>query len=145
VLPGEAEMRLTVRAFRPGVRDLPEIRITEVAMSQAAVYGASAEVDCMRGYPVLNNHTRETEFRKHVIRDWLGEDGLAADAEPVSASEGFAFFLETVPGSHIFIGNGIGSAGGCSVHNAAYDFNDRVLSTGAGCRVRLAEACLKKA
>jgi hippurate hydrolase len=30
------------------------------------------------------------------------------------------------------------------VHNAAYDFNDRVLSTGASYWVRLAEAWLKK-
>ena len=52
VLPGEAELRLTVRAFRPEVRDLLERRITEVAKAQAAVYGATAEVDYRRRYPV---------------------------------------------------------------------------------------------
>jgi hippurate hydrolase len=31
------------------------------------------------------------------------------------------------------------------VHNAGYDFNDRVLSTGASYWVRLAETWLKKA
>ncbi len=144
VLPGEAELRLTVRAFRPDVRDLLERRITEVAQAQAAVYGATAQVEYIRRYPVLNNHAKETEFCKQVIRDWLGEAGLVAQAEPVSASEDFAFFLEKVPGCYVNLGNGTGTEGGCMVHNAGYDFNDRVLSTGATYWVKLAEAYLKQ-
>ena len=50
-----------------------------------------------------------------------------------------------MPGCYVFIGNGVGSEGGCMVHNAGYDFNDRVLPTGASYWVRVAEAYLKKA
>jgi hippurate hydrolase len=145
VIPGEAELRLTVRALRPEVRDLLERRITEIATQQAAVFGATAEVNYIRRYPVLNNHPAETAFCQQVVRDWLGDDGLIANAEPVTASEDFAFFLERVPGCYINIGNGEGSEGGCMVHNPGYDFNDRVLSTGASYWVKLAEAWLKKA
>ena len=113
-------------------------------MTQAAVYGASAEVDYQRRYPVLHNDPAQTEFCKQVICDWLGDDGLIDNTEPVTASEDFAFFLEKVPGCHVFIGNGEGVDGGCMVHNAGYDFNDRVLSTGASYWVRLAESYLKK-
>jgi hippurate hydrolase len=144
VIPGEAELRLTVRALRPEVRDLLERRITEIATQQAAVFGATAEVDYIRRYPVLNNHPAETAFCQQVVRDWLGDDGLIANAEPVTASEDFAFFLERVPGCYINIGNGEGSDGGCMVHNPGYDFNDRVLSTGASYWVKLAEAWLKR-
>jgi len=144
VIPGVAELRLTVRTFRPDVRDLLEKRITEIAQTQVAVFGAAADVNYIRRYPVLNNHARETAFCQQVIRDWLGEDGLQADAEPVSASEAFAFFLERVPGCHVNIGNAIGSAGGWMVHNAGYDFNDSVLSTGASYGVKLAQARLRK-
>ncbi len=144
VIPGEAELRLTVRAFRPDVRDLLEKRITEIAQTQAAVYGAKADVNYVRRYPVLNNHASETAFCQQVIRDWLGEEGLQTDAEPITASEDFAFFLERVPGCYVNIGNGIGSVGGCMVHNAGYDFNDRVLSTGATYWVKLAESYLSR-
>ena len=143
VLPQEAELRLTVRAFRPEVRDLLEKRIGEIARAQAAVYGATAEVDYIRRYPVLNNHPEPTEFCKQVIRDWLGGEALVADAEPVGGSEDFAFFLEKVPGCYVFIGNGEGTEGGCMVHNPGYDFNDRVLPTGASYWVKLAEAWLR--
>jgi hippurate hydrolase len=96
-------------------------------------------VNYIRRYPVLNNTPEQTAFCKQVVRDWLGDDGLVADPEPVTASEDFAFFLEKVPGCYVNIGNGVGSVGGCMVHNAGYDFNDRVLSTGATYWVKLAE------
>ena len=144
VIPGEAELRLTVRAFKPEVRDLLQKRITEIAQQQAAVFGARAEVDYQRRYPMLYNHPQETAFCEQVLRDWLGDEGVLSD-EPVTGSEDFAFFLEKVPGCYVFIGNGEGEDGGCMVHNPGYDFNDRCLSTGASYWVRLAESWLKKA
>ena len=144
VIPGTAELRLTVRAMQPTVRDLLEQRITEIAQAQAASFGATAEVNYIRRYPVLNNTPEHTELCKQVVRDWLGEGGLVAQPEAITASEDFAFFLEKVPGCYINIGNGVGSVGGCMVHNAGYDFNDRVLSTGATYWVKLAERCLSK-
>jgi hippurate hydrolase len=144
VIPGEAELRLTVRAFHPDVRDLLQRRITEIAQAQAAVHGCTAEVDYQRRYPVLHNHAKETAFCTQVVRDWLGDEGLLP-AEPVTGSEDFAFFLEKVPGCYVFIGNGVGSEGGCMVHNPGYDFNDACLSTGASYWVKLAETYLKKA
>ena len=142
VIPGTAELRLTVRAFKPEVRDLLERRITDIAQAQAAVYGATADVKYDRRYPVLYNHPEQTAFCRQVLTDWLGEDGIALDAKPETGSEDFAFFLEKIPGCYVFIGNGVGSEGGCMVHNPGYDFNDRVLGTGASYWVRLAESFL---
>jgi hippurate hydrolase len=143
VIPGEAQLKLTVRAYKPQVRDLLQQRITEIAQTQAAVYGASALVDYQRRYPMLHNHPKETAFCRQVVADWLGPEGLVPDAEPVTGSEDFAFFLEQVAGCYVFIGNGVGEAGGCMVHNPGYDFNDRVLPTGASYWVRVAETYLK--
>ena len=145
VIPGTAELRLTVRAFKPEVRDLLERRITDIAQAQAAVYGATADVKYDRRYPVLYNHPEQTAFCRRVLTDWLGEDGIALDATPETGSEDFAFFLEKIPGCYVFIGNGVGSEGGCMVHNPGYDFNDRVLGTGASYWVRLAESFLTMA
>jgi len=64
VIPGEAELRLTVRALRPEVRDLLEKRIGEIAHAQAAVFGATAEVNYIRRYPVLNNDPAMNELCK---------------------------------------------------------------------------------
>jgi hippurate hydrolase len=142
VIPGEAELRLTVRAYKPEVRDLLERRITAIAQAQAASFGATAEVNYQRRYPMLYNHAEPSAFCAQVVRDWLGDDGLL-ETEPVTGSEDFSFFLEKVPGCYVFLGNGEGEQGGCMVHNPGYDFNDRCLSTGASYWVRLVEAYLK--
>ena len=144
VIPGTAELRLSVRAMQPEIRDLLERRIHEIANAVAQTYGATADVNYMRRYPVLMNDPTQTAFCLDLVRDWLGETGLVPKPEPVPASEDFAFFLEKVPGCFINIGNGVGSVGGCMVHNAGYDFNDRILSTGATYWVKLVERWLAK-
>jgi len=145
VIPETAELKLTVRALRPEVRDQLQRRITEVAQAQAAVFGATAEVKYERRYPVLVNHEAETQFARQVALDWVGEAGVAQHLAPLTGSEDFSFFLEKCKGSYLLLGNGVGQdvgGGGCMVHNPGYDFNDRCLGTGASYWVRLTQAFL---
>ncbi len=141
VIPDSAEMRLSVRALKAEVRDLLQTRITALAHAQAESFGARAEVDYDRRYPVLVNHSAETELAREVAREWLGEEGLIDNMVPLTGSEDFAFLLEQRPGCYLIIGNGDGE-GGCMVHNPGYDFNDACLPLGATYWVKLAERFL---
>jgi hippurate hydrolase len=141
VIPDEANMNISVRALRPEVRDALEQRIRDVVQAQAAVYGARAEVTYEASYPVLVNDAAMTDFASGVARDWVGDDGMIADLQPLTGSEDFAWFLQKCPGCYLIIGNGDGE-GSCMVHNPGYDFNDDILMTGAGYWVRLAERFL---
>ncbi|CAD6527494.1 Hippurate hydrolase [Paraburkholderia hiiakae] len=142
VIPQTAQMRLSVRALRPEVRDLLQERITALVHAQASAYGATARIDYQRRYPVLVNDAAMTEFAQDVARDWLGVDGLIHDMAPLTGSEDFSFLLERCAGSYLIIGNGDGE-GGCMVHNPGYDFNDDCLATGAAYWVQLAERFLR--
>ncbi|CAM2169214.1 Hippurate hydrolase [Paraburkholderia sacchari] len=142
VIPQTAQMRLSVRALRPEVRDLLEERITTLVHAQASAYGATARIDYQRRYPVLVNDAAMTALAQDVARDWLGEDGLIDDLPPLTGSEDFSFLLEQCAGSYLIIGNGDGE-GGCMVHNPGYDFNDDCLATGATYWVKLAERFLR--
>ncbi|POR46900.1 hippurate hydrolase [Paraburkholderia eburnea] len=141
VIPDMAQMRLSVRAFNPEVRSLLERRITDLTESHAKSFGARAEVDYQRRYPVLVNHEAQTALAREVALNWLGEDGLVPNMRPVTASEDFAFLLEKKPGCYLFIGNGDGE-GGCMVHNPRYDFNDACLPVAATYWVKLVERFL---
>ena len=141
VIPDEANMNISVRALRPEVRDALEQRIRDVVQAQAAVYGARAEVTYEASYPVLVNDAAMTDFASGVARDWVGDDGMIADLQPLTGSEDFAWFLQKCPGCYLIIGNGDGE-GSCMVHNPGYDFNDDILMTGAGYWVRLVERFL---
>jgi hippurate hydrolase len=141
VIPQTAQMKLSVRALRPEVRDLLQERITALVHAQASAYGATARIDYQRRYPVLVNDEAMTTFAQGVARDWLGEDGLIGEMAPLTGSEDFSFLLERCAGSYLIIGNGDGE-GGCMVHNPGYDFNDDCLATGAAYWVQLAERFL---
>ncbi len=141
VIPDSATMRLSVRAFRPEVRDLLQRRITALAQTHAEGFGARAEVDYERRYPVLVNHPAETALARDVAREWLGDEGLMDNLRPLSNSEDFAFLLEARPGCYLITGNGDGE-GGCMVHNPGYDFNDACLPLAATYWVKLVERFL---
>ncbi|VVE22737.1 amidohydrolase [Pandoraea horticolens] len=141
VIPDSVELRLSVRAHTPQVREQLRERIVELVNAQAAVFGARAEIDYRWRYPALINDAEMTEFARQVALDWLGPQGLMEDFEPLTGSEDFSFMLEKCAGSYLIIGNGEGE-GGCMVHNPHYDFNDALLPIGATYWTRLVERFL---
>ncbi|WP_271407792.1 M20 aminoacylase family protein [Pseudomonas sp. Q1-7] len=141
VIPESAELRLSIRALNPQIRQLLRQRIQALAELHATSFGASADVTFDNGYPVLVNDAHASRLATDVIRDWLGDDGLTPGMKPICASDDFAFWLEQVPGCYLLIGNGDGE-GGCEVHNPGYDFNDQALPLGATFWVRLAQRFL---
>lgn len=138
VIPASAELRLSVRARKPQIRDQLKRRITEIAHAQAAVHGAQVEVDYRWRYPPVINDAQATAFARQVALEWVGESKLIADLPPLYASDDFALMLEQVPGSYFVVGNGEREGeGGCEVHNAGYDFNDSILPSTASYWVQL--------
>ena len=137
------EMVGTLRAFDETMRADAKERITRTAESIASTSGATAEVSFgPSAYPVTTNPEALTEMMAPVLKKVSG--GKAMQTSRLMASEDFSYMLEKVPGAFINIGNGVGSVGGCMVHNAGYDFNDRILSTGATYWVKLVERWLAK-
>jgi amidohydrolase len=135
IIPETALLKGTVRTLDPGVRDLVERRIGEVADSIARAYGGSAETIYKRMYPVTVNHARETEVAAEVARDVVGDDRVNARMPPMMGAEDFSFMLEARPGAFVFLGTGPGN----DCHHPAYTFNDGILGHGASYWVRMIE------
>ncbi|MBC3933840.1 amidohydrolase [Undibacterium sp. CY7W] len=151
VIPDEATLIGTVRAFSTEMIDLIERRMQTIAQHTAAAFDAEVEFSFKRNYPPLINHAAETAFATEVMRAVVGADKVDAHTEPTMGAEDFAFMLQAKPGCYVFLGNGEGShrdaghgLGPCNLHNPSYDFNDALLPVGATYWVRLAESYLKK-
>ncbi len=145
VIPQHATLKLSVRALDRGVRDLLRRRIVELVEAQAQSYGVQARVEFLPGYPVLVNTAAETAIAREVALGLVGADNVVLQTEPLTGSEDFAYMLEAVPGSYLFIGNGDAATGGhgaCMVHNPNYDFEDRNIPIGAAFWVQLTERFL---
>ncbi|MEN5278473.1 M20 aminoacylase family protein [Brucella sp. TWI432] len=145
VIPETSRIELTVRCFKPDVRDLLEQRITDLVTSQAQSFGVKATIDYCRGYPALLNSPNETEFARDVGESFAAEGNFVRQTTPMTGSEDFAFMLEECPGSYLFLGNG-DQAGpqSCALHNPHFDFNDANIVEGAAYWVTLAEAFLNR-
>ena len=143
VIPETCELRVTIRARCPQVRQQLRERITAMAHAQAAVHRATAQVDYKWRYPPVINDVAATDFAVNVARDFLGEQWLIPNLQPLQASDDFAIMLNAVPGNYFIVGNGVGE-GGCMVHNAGYDFNDNLLPVTASYWVQLAQAYLRR-
>jgi hippurate hydrolase len=145
VIPQTATLELSVRSLDRDVRRLLNRRIEELVRSQAQSYGIRAAITFRGGYPVLVNTAAETEFATRVGLELLGPGRVCANTEPLTGSEDFAFMLEQVPGSYLFIGNGdehSGGLGACMVHNPNYDFDDANIAVGSAYWVLLAQRYL---
>jgi len=145
VIPQTAKLELSVRSLDREVRLLLNRRIEELVHAQAQSYGVQAEIVFKGGYPVLVNTDAETDFARQVALELLGPDKVVFNTEAVTGSEDFAFMLEKLPGSYLFIGNGDESTGGhgaCMVHNPNYDFDDNNIAVGSAYWVLLAQRFL---
>ncbi len=143
VIPASARLELSVRALDPQVRSSVEQRIRELVRLQAESFGVRAELDWRPGYAVLVNDAQQTARALAVAQAHFPPQQVVAQGPMLTGSEDFAFMLERVPGSYLFIGNGTGQEpGACMVHNPAYDFNDHNIATGAAYWIALVNELL---
>lgn len=145
VIPQRATLELSVRSLDREVHQLLNRRIRELVEAQAQSYGCQASVEFRGGYPVLVNTKPETDFARQVALDLVGAENVELQTAPLTGSEDFAFMLEQLPGSYLFIGNGDQASGGhgaCMVHNPNYDFDDGNIAIGAAFWVKLTERFL---
>jgi len=124
VIPQKVQMKGTVRTMSAEMRDLAEKRINEICNGIAATFGGTANVNYIRGYPVMVNHQDQTEFAAEVAQS---VSGSCEDADLVMGGEDFAFMLEERPGAYILVGNG---EDGAMVHHPEYNFNDEAIPAG---------------
>jgi hippurate hydrolase len=143
VIPAAARLEISVRALDPQVRRTMEQRIRELVQRQAQSFNVRAELDWRPGYAVLVNDAQQTARALAVAQKHFPPAQVNPQGAMLAGSEDFAFMLERVPGSYLFIGNGSdGEPGACMVHNPAYDFNDLNIAPGATYWIALAQDLL---
>jgi hippurate hydrolase len=137
VVPREARISGTVRAFQHSVQSQIEARLKELVESTARAFGATADVRYQRMYPATINHRPQYEFAAGVAEQLVGQDQVVRNMPPSMGAEDFSFMLQARPGCYARLGQGGGE--GCWLHSTRYDFNDAVIPLGAGYLAALAE------
>jgi hippurate hydrolase len=132
-LPGHARLLGDARSFRAEVSTKIEAEMRRIAAGIAMLHGIEAQVTYSREFvPLMNDPEVASAFAAAAS---TVSDNVNSVAEPMTASEDFARFLDHVPGCFAFIGNGEASA---PLHSPQFDFNDGALLHGAQVHVAVA-------
>ncbi|MEQ8357121.1 MAG: amidohydrolase [Kiloniellaceae bacterium] len=142
VIPARVAISGDARSFGPKVQDHIETGMERIAAGICAAHGASHRLSYKREFAATINTAREAAAAAAVAEAAFGAGRVDRDCPALMASEDFGFMLQQKPGAYILLGNGGDGPGGCGLHSPNYDFNDDVLSTGAGFWVRLVESQL---
>jgi len=136
VIPQVVRMKGTVRTMDAGVQDYVQGRLADLVAGVAMAFGAKAELNYQRGYPVTVNSDAETEFAVAAAQRVSGQ--VDANTAPLMGAEDFSFMLNERPGAYIFMGNGDTAM----VHHPAYNFDDNAIPFGASWYAEMVETRL---
>jgi amidohydrolase len=143
VIPNSIEMEGTFRCLDEEWREEGLHWIDKITVAVAEGLGGTAEVQILRGYPVLVNDRSVTEFAAHRARNLLGED-LVVELPQRLSSEDFAYITRHFPSCFYRLGTGFEEeAKNHSVHTDRFDINEQALITGSALLAHLAVESLK--
>lgn len=131
-IPSTMTIKGDTRSYAREVQALLETRMRSVSEGICQAHGAECTFEYTHEFGPTINSEELVDLAVRAARNIVGADSVDQNVRPVMTSEDFGAFLEAVPGNFILIGNGESAdGGGTPLHNAAYDFNDEILLTGA--------------
>ena len=138
VIPGEAKLCGTVRAFSDDARKLIRERIRTICAGIAATFQVEIEADVRDTFSVLVNQEEQSRVVEDVARTVVDPAKVFTRAAPKMGSEDFADMMQTVPGAYFWVGHD----GSVPVHNPGYVLDDKILPIGASIFARIIETRL---
>ena len=139
VIADDAFLGGTVRTFKPETRELIKIKLHNTAKGIALANGGDIEFNYMPGYPPTINSKDESIFAGNVAKELVGSGNVITEVEPSMGGEDFSYFLNSKPGSYLYIGQK-DECHKAHLHTTKYDFNDNLLPIGANFWVNLVKS-----
>jgi amidohydrolase len=129
VIPDEAVLKGTVRAFDAAVRaSMPE-RLRRIAAGLAEALRVEIEVDYRWSYPPTVNAKEPNDVVREAGRRLLGAENVI-EHDIVMWAEDMSFMQELRPGAYFVVGSRGSEASAYPHHNARFDIDERSLDVG---------------
>ncbi|MGB9097019.1 M20 aminoacylase family protein [Erwinia sp.] len=141
VIPENVVLRGTLRCLQGDVRNKVRKMIDEFVTTFTAPMGIEGSIEYLTDYPVTTNNAAQAEKVRDCALALLPADRVHWNVNPSMASEDFACMLDVCPGAYFWIGAD-GDTPSRPLHNAHYDFNDRLIVEGITLWTALAERLL---
>jgi len=137
VLPASVALEVNIRTLSRETLALVREQLPAMLAAIAAAHGCALEARFVESYPVTYNDPTETGFVLDVLDDLHGADRVQRLEAASMASEDFAYVLDEVPGTLVFLG--VGADGGrAGMHSDGAVFDDGLLDMHAAALAELA-------
>ncbi len=139
ILPKEATLLGTARAYSEEVRLLQKQRLAELCEGIGKAYGATITMDYVDGYPPTVNDEAMTAVVESAARRVMG-DGVGVPYLSMGG-EDMAYYLREIPGCFFFIGSAKpGQEPGSAPHHSPhFDIDESVMEIGASIFMQIVE------
>ncbi|HZS02545.1 MAG TPA: amidohydrolase [Chloroflexota bacterium] len=143
IIPEQVELRGTVRAFDPALREHLLGRVAAQARDLAAAFRANADVTTRLGCAAVINDPAMAELVRQAAAAELGASAVV-ETPGTTGGDDMADFLARRPGCYFLVGSGNPDRGlAASHHNPGFDFDEAALGVAARVLGRAALAALQ--
>ncbi|HEX2622224.1 MAG TPA: amidohydrolase [Phototrophicaceae bacterium] len=130
VIPQQAELTGTMRAFKTEVRDLVTRRMEEIVRNISLAMGCKAEFDIQHLTIPVVNHPEVTAKLRAKFAEMVGDEKLDPEARTMGG-EDMAYLMNDIPGMFFFVGSANSQRGlDYGHHHPRFDFDEEALPLG---------------
>src|SRR5690606_11494594 len=126
VIPEDVILTGTCRTLRSGLDDIVRDRILNICRGTGIATSSDISLEYRNTCIPTFNHPEDTDISVRAARRVSYSGHVNQDIDPKMGAEDFAYMLNVIPGSYIFLGNG----DSYPLHHPRYDFNDEALPCG---------------
>ncbi|MBP6344642.1 MAG: amidohydrolase [Neisseriaceae bacterium] len=132
-IPTYVEIKGDTRSYSVAVQTLLATRMRAICEGICHMHGAQCDFEYTHEFAPTVNWAEPVAVAVAAAQQVIGEEKTDGNVTQMMISEDFGVFLQHIPGCFVFLGNGVAQEGKghLPLHNACYDFNDDVLTTGA--------------
>jgi amidohydrolase len=143
VIPDDVYMEGTFRTLNEEWRNEAHHLIKKTCSEIAQSFGASCEINIIKGYPYLENNEELTLSLKKAAIEFLGKENVI-DLPVRMTGEDFAYYSQLIPACFYRLGVRNEEKGIVHpVHNPKFNIDEQALKTGASLMAWNALWCLK--
>jgi amidohydrolase len=143
VIPDDVYMEGTFRTMNEEWRNEAHQLIKKTCSEIAQSFGASCEINIIKGYPYLENNEELTLSLKKAAIEFLGKENVI-DLPIRMTGEDFAYYSQLIPACFYRLGVRNEEKGIVHpVHNPKFNIDEQALKTGASLMAWNALWCLK--
>lgn len=137
VLASRVELEANIRTLSTQTLETVRVELPSMLSAIAQAHGCALEVEFIPSYPVTRNDPDETGFVLGTLDELVGRARVTRLEAPSMASEDFAYVLEEVPGTLVFVGAAPEDGSG-PMHSEHAVFDDDILDLQAAVLAELA-------